>query len=243
MKKRTCLLLLLLSISGFIYAQSNGTNFAKKSALNETTIVRDSSGNQYAYEDWRKMLQSGDYAIKKHKSKEDNEVIYFIHRLTLDEKEAIIANKPRPLESAFFITGNKFPSFKTKDMQGTKINLKELAGKVIVLNFWFINCPPCRREIPELNSLVKSYNSDSSTVFIAIALDSYRELKEFLKEMPFEYNIVDNGKFLANRYGVKAFPTNVVVDRQGIIRFHSSGYSTATVHWIKKTIEEAKAAN
>ena len=243
MRKITCLLLLFLTINCFLFAQSNGVNVTKKTSLNETTIVRDSSGNEYAYEDWRKMMQSGEYGMKKHKSKKDNEVVYIIHRLTLDEKEAIIATKPRPMESQFFTTGKKFPSFKAKDMQGTKINLKDLAGKVIILNFWFINCPPCRREIPELNELVKSYSSDTSTAFIAIALDSYRDLKDFLQQTPFDYNIVDDGGSLASRYGVKAFPTNVVVDRQGIIRFHSSGYSSATGYWIKKTIEEAKAAN
>ena len=241
MKKESCILLLLLTACCFSYAQTTITNVTVKrdGQLNESSIVMDAYGNHYAYEDWTKLMQTGNYRIKKDTAK-GKTGIYIISRLTPEGKQALIEAAPRPKESEFFVTGTKFEPFKTKDINGTKINLKDLAGKVIVLNFWFINCPPCRTEIPDLNELVKFYGSDTNTVFIAIALDSRRELKDFLKQMPFDYNIIDDGQFLANRYGIKAYPTNVVVDGQGIIRFHSSGYSIATAYWIKKAIGEAK---
>jgi thiol-disulfide isomerase/thioredoxin len=243
MKKETCLLLLFLLSSCLLFAQpSNGTKVAVKARLDETSVVRDASGNQYAYEDWKKMLQSGEYNIKRNKNDKD-EVTYLISRMTAEEKDLLIANASRPKESPYFTNGEKFHPFKTKDMYGKKINLKELAGKIVVINFWFVNCGPCRKEIPDLNELVKSYSKDSSTVFLAIALDDSYDLKNFLVQMPFDYTIIDSGRNLADRYGIKTYPTNVVIDKEGIVRFHSHGYSIATAKWIKKTIEEAKGVN
>ncbi|MBK8086975.1 MAG: TlpA family protein disulfide reductase [Chitinophagaceae bacterium] len=91
-------------------------------------------------------------------------------------------------------------------MEGRKYSLNDLKGKVVVINFWFINCAPCKAEIPQLNKLVKEFNQDE-VVFIAVALDSYSELKDFLKTTPFDYHIIDDGRYFAQGNGVKSYPT------------------------------------
>ena len=53
------------------------------------------------------------------------------------------------------------------------------------MNFWFINCPPCRAEIPELNKLVDSFKTNDKVVFIAVALDDKQSLETFLEQSPF----------------------------------------------------------
>lgn len=147
---------------------------------------------------------------------------------------------PKPGESNFFKTGKSFSHFKTTDINGNKIDTKRLAGKIIVLNFWFIDCRPCIMEMPELNKLADSYRSDSSIVFIAIALDKKYELEQFLKNKSFGYTIIDNGRFLTGQYRINSFPTNVVVGQDGKVYFHSTGLSIGTVHWLRKSIEELK---
>jgi thiol-disulfide isomerase/thioredoxin len=149
----------------------------------------------------------------------------------------IMHNITKHLESNFFKTGNKISSFNERDINGNKFNLKELAGKIVVLNFWFINCPPCRLEMPELNALTDKYRDNKEVVFIAIALDEKYDINEFLKTNPFRYNIIDNGRYLASRYGINSFPTNLVLDKQGKVLFHSSGYARNMVSWLEKSIE------
>ena len=150
---------------------------------------------------------------------------------------------PKPRESEFFKTGKEISNFKATDINGNKINIKELKGKIVVLNFWFINCPPCRKEIPELNEMVNDYKDSTNIVFLGVANDYKEELQEFLKNNPFDYTIIDNGRYIAGKYSIRSFPTNVILDKAGHVYFHSSGLGAWTVTWLRKSIEELLANN
>ena len=227
---------ILIFLVVLMFTFSNATA-QKGPQLSENSIVKDTSGNVMPYAIWSRLMITGRYKIKTEKKDDADFVIY---RISDEEYEKVLENMPKPKESRFFKTGGNFSHFKTNDINGNKINTKNLAGKIIVLNFWFINCPPCVMEMPELTKLSDAYKSDSSIVFIAIALDKEAELKEFLKNSDFGYTIIDNGRFITQRYGITSYPTNVIVDQKGKVYFHSSGLSTSTVHWLKKSIEELK---
>jgi thiol-disulfide isomerase/thioredoxin len=215
-----------------ITVQAQLTTVKKSASLADLT-VKDSSGTVYPTNIVESLLMSGKYGIRViHNT---NEAI--LYELSEKERESRELKAPKPKESNFFREGDVFPSFKERDMKGNKYNLKELAGKVVVLNFWFINCPPCRREIPDLNDVVDKYKDNKDVVFLAIALDQKSDLEDFLKISPYKYNIVDDGRFTAQKYNINLYPTHVVIDKQGKILFHTSGLSSGTVPWLKKSIE------
>ena len=205
--------------------------------LTESSIVKDTTGAVIPYSIWSRLLLTGRYKIKGEKKEE---VEFTIYRLSDEEYEKAIEKMAKPNESPFFRTGTNFSHFKTTDINGNKINTKNMLGKIIVLNFWFINCKPCIMEMPELTKLADSYKSDSSIVFLAIALDKENEIEDFLKNSRFGYTIIDNGRYIADQYRIISYPTNVVIDQKGKVYFHSTGLSTSTVHWLKKSIEELK---
>jgi len=192
----------------------------------------------YPYAIWQKLIQSGDYNIRIIDPKAVP-IEFLLVRMSESEKIARDERMPKPNESKFFRTGNPISSAKLITMDGKKYVLKDLKGKVVVLNFWFINCPPCRMEIPHLNNMVEGFKERDDVVFLAVALDQSYELKNFLKEMPFEYGIVDGGSYVASQYGINLFPTHVVIDKEGKVIFHTSGYEMGTVPWLKKAINEA----
>jgi thiol-disulfide isomerase/thioredoxin len=204
----------------------------KKPTLADFT-VKDSSGTVYPTNIVQSLMMSGKYSIRVIPGTMEA----VLYELSDKEKSVREAYAPKPKESNFFKEGDVFPAFKERDMKGNRYNLKDLAGKVVVLNFWFINCPPCRREIPELNEVVDKYKENKDVVFLAIALDQRADLEDFLKTSPYKYNIVDDGRYTAQRYGINLYPTHVVIDKQGKILFHTSGFSSSTVPWIKKSIE------
>jgi thiol-disulfide isomerase/thioredoxin len=158
----------------------------------------------------------------------------------LFSQDSLKLSGPKPLPSNYFRNGERFRNFSSRDTGESKINTADLAGKILVLNFWFIDCPPCRSEIPSLNSLAESYKQDSTVVFIAIALDNKSRLKNFLSDHHFGYRMVYSGRNIAAQYGIILYPTGVVVDQKGNVSFHTTGVTSNMTAWIRKTIEELK---
>lgn len=109
------------------------------------------------------------------------------------------------------------PLFELKDIQGKSWSLKELRGKIVVLNFWFTSCPPCVREIPELNKLVADYK-DKEVVFLGLAYNTTEQVSTFLKKRDFNYNQITNSKEIDKLYKINSWPTSIVIDKNGIIR-------------------------
>lgn len=201
----------------------------------EDLEIRDSSGAQYPPVIWQQLLSSGKYNIRMMPDRKTA----IIYRMTESEIGERLSKMPKPANSKFFTTGKTISSFNERDMYGKRFNLKELAGKVVALNFWFINCGPCRREMPEMNEMVEGFKDNKEVVFIGISLDEKSQIEEFLKTNPFLYNIIDNGRYIASMYNVNLYPTHVILDRQGKVVFHTSGVAMNTVPWVKKSIESA----
>lgn len=212
--------------------------------LDEKAIVRDRSGNVLPYLLWRAYYKTGDYAFKFSADKTE----FLIYEMTdaqkakeTERKQAGFATSARPMLSGAFKDGDKFKGDKFTDINGNKYDLRELSGKVLVFNFWFINCPPCKQEIPELNQLHNKYKENKDVIFLAIALDEKYQIKEFLKTNPFNYNIVADGKYYSQKYNVSSYPTHLIVGKDGLVKFHTTGLASNTVYWIEKTIKEQLA--
>ena len=126
-------------------------------------------------------------------------------------------------QSKYFTKGEKISNFNTTDIEENKWKLKNLKGKVVVLNFWFLDCMPCRQEIPELNKLTEKFKDSVDVIFLSIAPDDKNDLVEFLKDHPFNYKIISD-KYMSNQYNIKTFPTNVIIDKQGQVQYHTTGY-------------------
>lgn len=234
---RNLIFIALLFGAVFCHAQDNSP---KKNILNEQSVVRGEDGMVYPYNTWKKLMQTGKYGIKNRKTFTDSgEPEYLIYQLSTDQKSVYMDRMPKPRVSDSFREGDLFNGLRVTDMNGNKYDLRDSTGKVFVLNFWFINCPPCKSEIPQLNELVTKYKDNKDVVFLAIALDEKSDLKNFLKSTAFNYNIVDGGRYIANKYDVKGYPTHVVVDKKGYIAFSTLGLASNTIYWVEKSINES----
>lgn len=122
--------------------------------------------------------------------------------------------------------GKKCPKFYARTIKNKKVSSKKLIenGKVFVLNFWFTTCGPCKMEIPKLNELKELYKDESNVEFIAIGLDDKYEIEAFLKKYPLKFDIVDEGRWIANQFDITSYPTNIIIDQKGIVQFFEIGY-------------------
>jgi peroxiredoxin len=124
------------------------------------------------------------------------------------------------------------PAFTATALSGKTYSLKDLKGKVVVLNFWSVKCPICADETPSLNALVDAYKG-KDVVFLGFAHDSRQRVEQFLKSKPFKYEIipaglqqmiVPYGKPLGNGFYDIEFPTHILINQDGIIEVNQTGY-------------------
>ncbi|MEM7204180.1 MAG: TlpA disulfide reductase family protein [Planctomycetota bacterium] len=106
------------------------------------------------------------------------------------------------------------PSFSARDLGAKAVDLAELSGRVVVLNFWGLGCAPCKAEIPDLSRMVEDY-AGREVVFVAFATDAQAPLEAYLADHPFAYRVVPSAGAVAGQYRVRSWPTHVVIDRRG----------------------------
>jgi peroxiredoxin len=233
------LLIFFVTFTFALTAHAQTSDAKTKRELNEKKVVIDSSGIRYPYAVWRKMVLSGDYKLKRVDPKSDS-TSYLLVKTDSLQKERELSRESKPKESPSFTDGEKIRPFNATDINGNKINLTDLEGKVVVLCFWFVKGPTSQQEIPELNKIAAQYANDPNVVFIAFALDKQRDIQDYIEGAPFTYHLVEDSRVYARMYNVHKYPTNVVLDKEGKVLFNSKGYKIDTAYWIKKSIEEAE---
>ena len=125
------------------------------------------------------------------------------------------------LQGGEFVTvGSKVPDVKVVRSDGKYVSLASFKGKVVLINFWATWCPPCVREMPELNKLYKKFKKDGLVILpIANPRDSVERVKAFFKYVGIDFPYYVDENFTATRlFGVRALPTTFVVDRKGVVR-------------------------
>ncbi len=114
------------------------------------------------------------------------------------------------------------PSVTVRTLDGRRISMAELKGKVVVLSFWFIGCAVCRALKPQLNDFKRRFTGDDNVVFLAMTADPERAVEQYLKKEPFDYlNAADAGLPMA-QFSFRGFPKNIVIDKQGKIVYWRS---------------------
>ena len=174
--------------------------------------------------DFMKIMMSNEFIPEPYVDKDKSVKAFVLRKATEEEKTMMLkmqSGMGMDQEKSALI-GAQAVDFVLEDTKGKKHILSELKGKVVVLNFWFIECKPCVMEMPELNELVTEFKG-KEVVFLAIAVNKKDQLKKFLKKTEFKYKVLTNGQSVSDSYGVKGFPTNLIIDQNGIVRYVSTG--------------------
>jgi peroxiredoxin len=129
------------------------------------------------------------------------------------------------------VNGQPAPLFTFSDINGNTVSLKNLKGKVVVLDFFYIRCGWCDDQFLVLMNIHKSYGS--SVVIISISIDPGYDTVDRLKEFktgPNQYSSLDyeiswtitrDTSGVSAMYNINAAPTTVIVDKEGFISPHS----------------------
>jgi peroxiredoxin len=105
--------------------------------------------------------------------------------------------------------------FTLTDLDGRKWTRKALIGKVVIVNFWATWCPPCRKEMPDLDALYTRFKGQGLVV-LAISDEEEAKVRAFLKPRPVSYPVMlDKGRQVNELYRVEGIPKTYIYGRNG----------------------------
>lgn len=122
--------------------------------------------------------------------------------------------------------------FTLKDQFGNEHTLSDYKGKTVFLNFWATWCGPCRSEMPDIQKLYETYETegDNAVIILGVAAPGLGQekdeagIKAFLDESDYTYpTLMDTTGDLFSEYGISSFPTTFMIDREGNVFGYVSG--------------------
>jgi peroxiredoxin len=184
-----------------------------------------------------KIMSSRDYIPEVYIDSNKEVKAFVLRRATAMEKSQMIEMEMEDdMSGKSDLIGKKAIPFSVSDIAGNRFDLDDLKGKVIVLNFWFVECKPCVMEMPDLNKLVEKYKG-SEVVFLGLAINEKPAIETFLKTTTFNYTIIPDAKAAIRSYNINAFPAHIVIDRNSTVSFSTTGLAPNTIETIDGIIK------
>jgi len=138
---------------------------------------------------------------------------------------AILALGLRRTQQGPITVGDTVPNFTLTTFQGDTINLTDLKGQVVVLNFWASWCKPCEQEAADLEAAWRSYAPRGNVVFLGVDyVDTEPEALAYLKKFDITYpNGPDLRTRISQAFRIRGVPETYIIDKNSALRFVQIG--------------------
>ena len=256
--KKSSLLILFLILLNFCYAQENASIKNNKSTnplleglkqagpddidpskpimLDGVSVpVYSDDFKRLEGESFMKAMMSAEFVPIPYVDEKKDIKLFLLRKASDEEKKQMLSFRDDSPQKSEIIGKPAIP-FSVTDILGNNYTLESLKGKVVVINFWFIECKPCVMEIPELNKLVEKYKG-KDILFLGIATNDKAKIQKFLERQPFNYHIIAGGSETISDYRVEAFPTHYIIDKNSKVAFTTTGLGPTTMDDIEKLLD------
>ena len=136
------------------------------------------------------------------------------------DNQAAHERAQRYLERIELARARMAPPFEVTTLDGLRITLDSLAGKVVLIDFWATWCGPCRNALPHIRQIAKKFDREP-LVILSVSLDKDKDKwKTFVRENQMTWLQCWDGAFdgeIARLFGVKAIPATFSIDADGVL--------------------------
>ena len=132
------------------------------------------------------------------------------------------------------------PDFSFTTIEQQQISNGTLRGKVVLLDFWGTWCPPCRESVPVLRDLNKKYTGKPFQL-VGISSDDDEDVwRTFVQAQHMVWpEYIDSSEDVLKAFKIESFPTYVVLDKDGVVRYRQSGFGQTTGAELEEAINKA----
>jgi thiol-disulfide isomerase/thioredoxin len=135
------------------------------------------------------------------------------------------------------------PAFEVTALDGTKFNLDNMGGKVVLIDFWATWCGPCNEELPTVKKIAKEFAGQAFVLISVSWDDDDKKWKDFVAKNEMTWlQYRDNDHKLAERFGIHEIPHYFTIDSDGVLTAEVIGGGSDVEGKIKKLIKRAQAA-
>jgi peroxiredoxin len=136
------------------------------------------------------------------------------------------------------MAGRDAPVFALHDDRGNAVSLDQYRGKIVVMNLWASWCPPCRAEMPDLQTVAQEFAKDGVVVIGVNQGESAARAAAFARSLDIAFPIwIDDAQRYGRVYAALGLPTTVVIDRRGIVERGFDG--PLTIQQMRSTLAAA----
>lgn len=108
--------------------------------------------------------------------------------------------------------------FTLRNLQGKKVSTEDLRGKFVWINFWATWCPPCRGEMPSMQTVWEKFGGEEFVLLAVDIRESEQTVRSFVENNNYTFPVLlDKEGQVAKSYGVRAIPSNIFVSPEGKI--------------------------
>ncbi|HEX7365729.1 MAG TPA: TlpA disulfide reductase family protein [Pelobium sp.] len=130
-----------------------------------------------------------------------------------------------------------------KNESGELVNLSQLKGKVIFLNFWATWCPPCIAEMPGINKLKQEYAENNNIIFLMIDTDGdFNKSLDFMRKSAYQLPVFVLASQIPPVIFKNSLPTTLIVDKRGKMVLHHEGSADYNSREMRAFIKNLLAA-